>query len=430
MESKAVPSDAKQSTYGTHRVSNQPPPLGSPNLALYPALRDALIREGGGWGVDEVTAFGAVCASPEVQYWSELADRNRPVLRTHDRYGHRIDEVEYDPSYHRLMALAIGNGLHAAPWRDRRPGAHVVRAAKVSVWADQAILCPIWMTYAAIPALRHSPDLAAVYEPSLTSHTYVPGLSTPSAKTGITAGMSMTEKQGGSDLRALTTKAIPNSDGSFSITGHKWFTSAPMSDVFLVGAQAPGGISCFLVPRVLPDGSRNRMRLQRLKNKLGNHANASSEVEYDGATAWLVGEQGRGTSAIMDMVSMGRLDVATGSATLMRVALAHAIHHGLYRQAFGAALIEQPLMRNVLADLAVEAEAATMVTMRLAGAADNAIRGDSRESLFKRIGAPATKYWLCKRTTQYVGEAMECLGGNGYVEDSGMPRLLREAPLA
>ncbi|OBJ13317.1 acyl-CoA dehydrogenase family protein [Mycobacterium sp. 1245801.1] len=431
METVALPSDVGRLTYDPHRVTNQPPPLRGYNLASYPALREALIREGGGWGIDEVTTFGAVCGSPEIQRCSELADRNRPILHTHDQYGHRIDEVEYDPSYHQLMALAVANGLHAAPWRDPRPGAHVVRAAKTSVWAgDQAILCPIWMTYVAIPSLRHAPDLAAIYEPLLSSRTYVPGLGVPSAKRGITAGMSMTEKQGGSDLRAVTTEAVPNGDGSFSITGHKWFTSAPMSDIFLVVAQAPGGISCFLLPRVLPDGSRNRMYLQRLKNKLGNHANASSEVEYDRATAWLIGEEGRGVATIMEMVSAGRLEVATGSATLIRVALTRAVHHAQYRHAFGAALIEQPLMRNVLADLAVEVEAATMVTMRLAGAADNAIRGDLREGLLRRIGVAAVKYWVCKRATQCVGEAMECLGGNGYIEDSGMPRLFREAPLA
>ncbi|OBK44051.1 acyl-CoA dehydrogenase family protein [Mycobacterium kubicae] len=420
-----------RSAYDTHVVSNQVPPMESLNLALHPALREALIRESGEWGMEEVTEFGARCGSREVQRWSDLADRNRPILHTHDRYGHRIDEVEYDPSYHHLMELAITNGLHAGPWADDRRGAHVVRAAKVSVWAaNPAVLCPVWMSYAAVPALRHNTELATVHEPLLTSCAYVPGNDVAGAKAGITAGMSMTEKQGGSDLRAGTTQASQNSDGSFSLTGHKWFTSAPMSDIFLVLAQAPGGLSCFLLPRVLPDGSRNRMFLQRLKDKLGNHANASSEVEYHGATAWLVGAEGRGVATIMEMVGMGRLDVALGSATLMRVALTHATHHAQHRKAFGAYLIDQPLMRNVLADLAVEAEAATIVTMRLAGAADNAIRGNEREGVLKRIGVAATKYWVCKRATHHVGEAMECLGGNGYVEESGMPRLYREAPLA
>ncbi|WP_082951461.1 acyl-CoA dehydrogenase family protein [Mycobacterium sp. 852002-51057_SCH5723018] len=415
----------------THLVTNQVPPLESHNLALDPALQEALIREGGEWGLDEVTKFGALCGSRKALRWGELADRNRPILHTHDRYGHRIDEVEYDPAYHQLMKLAISNGLHAAPWSDDRPGAHVVRAAKTSVWAaDPGILCPIWMTYAVIPALRHNTELAAVYEPLLTKCAYDPRPDAVSAKTAITAGMSMTEKQGGSDLRAGSTQGNRGSDNSFSLIGHKWFTSAPMSDIFLVLAQAPGGLSCFLLPRVLPDGGRNRMYLQRLKDKLGNHANASSEVEYDGATAWLVGEEGRGVSTIMEMVGMGRLDVALGSAALMRVALTHAIHHSQHRKAFGANLIEQPLMRNVLADLALEAEAATTATMWLAGASDRAIRGSERDSLLKRIGVPAIKYWVCKRATQHVGEAMECLGGNGYVEESGMPRLYREAPLA
>ena len=251
----------------------------------------------------------------------------------------------------------------------------------------------------------------------------------PTTKVGITAGMSMTEKQGGSDVRAGTTSATPNADGSYALTGHKWFTSAPMCDVFLVLAQAPGGLSCFFLPRVLPDGTRNRMFLQRLKDKLGNHANASSEVEYDGATAWLVGEEGRGVPTIIEMVNLTRLDCTLGSATSMRSGLTRAIHHAQHRKAFGAYLIDQPLMRNVLADLAVEAEAATILAMRMAGATDNAVRGDEREALLRRIGLAASKYWVCKRATPHAAEAMECLGGNGYVEESGMPRLYREAPL-
>ncbi|MDY6998803.1 MAG: acyl-CoA dehydrogenase family protein, partial [Actinomycetota bacterium] len=270
---------------------------------------------------------------------------------------------------------------------------------------------------------------AAVYEPLLTSRSYDPNLVVPTTKPGITAGMSMTEKQGGSDVRAGTTEAVPNADGSYRLTGHKWFTSAPMSDVFLVLAQAPNGLSCFFLPRILPDGTRNRMFLQRLKDKLGNHANASSEVEYDGATAWLVGEEGRGVSVIIEMVNLTRLDCTLGSATSMRNGLTRAIHHAQHRKAFGEYLIDQPLMRNVLADLAVEAEAATMLAMRMAGATDAAVRGDERETLLRRIGLAAAKYWVCKRSTPHAAEAMECLGGNGYVEDSGMPRLFREAPL-
>jgi putative acyl-CoA dehydrogenase len=285
------------------------------------------------------------------------------------------------------------------------------------------------MTYAVVPALRANSELASVYEPLLTSRSYDPELKVPTTKAGITAGMSMTEKQGGSDVRAGTTVATPNGDGTYSLTGHKWFTSAPMCDVFLVLAQAPGGLSCFFLPRVLPDGSRNRMFLQRLKDKLGNHANASSEVEYDCATAWLVGEEGRGVPTIIEMVNLTRLDCTLGSATSMRSGLTRAIHHAQHRKAFGAYLIDQPLMRNVIADLAVEAEAATMLAMRMAGATDSAVRGDERETLLRRIGLAAGKYWVCKRATPHAAEAMECLGGNGYVEESGMPRLYREAPL-
>jgi putative acyl-CoA dehydrogenase len=414
----------------THVVTNQVPPLENYNPASSPVLIEALIREGGQWGLDEVTEVGAISGSRQTQRWGELADRNQPILRTHDRYGHRVDEVDYDPAYHELMRAAIEHGLHAAPWADDRPGAHVVRAAKTSVWtAEPGHMCPISMTYAVVPALRCNPELAAVYEPLLTSRHYDPELTVPATKLGITAGMSMTEKQGGSDVRAGTTDAARNADGTYSLTGHKWFTSAPMCDIFLVLAQAPGGLSCFLVPRVLPDGGRNRMFLQRLKDKLGNHANASSEVEYDGATAWLVGEEGRGVPTIIEMVNLTRLDCALGSATSMRTGVTQAMHHAQHRKAFGAYLIDQPLMRNVLADLAVEAEAATVVAMRMAGATDNAVRGNQTEGLLRRIGLAATKYWVCKRATPHAAEAMECLGGNGYVEDSGMPRLYREAPL-
>ena len=414
----------------THVVTNQVPPLTDCNPATAPVLIEAMIREGGGWGLDEVTELGALSVGATAQRWGDLADRNVPVLHTHDRYGHRIDEIEYDPAYHELMRIAIGHGLHAAPWADDRPGAHVVRAAKMGVWTPEpGHVCPISMTYAVVPALRHNADLAEVYEPLLTSRAYDPELTIPSTKVGITAGMSMTEKQGGSDVRAGTTAAVRNADGSYSIIGHKWFTSAAMSDVFLVLAQTPGGLSCFLLPRVLPDGTRNRMFLQRLKNKLGNHANASSEVEYDGAVAWLVGEEGRGVSTIIEMVNLTRLDCTLGSATSMRQGLTRAIHHAQHRKAFGAYLIDQPLMRNVIADLAVEAEAATVVAMRMAGATDAVTRGDEREAMLRRIGLAAAKYWVCKRATPHAAEAMECLGGNGYAEDSGMPRLYREAPL-
>jgi putative acyl-CoA dehydrogenase len=415
----------------THSVINQVPPLEDFNAASSPALMSALVMEGGAWGADEVTYVGALAGSAKVLRWGELAERNRPVLHTHDPSGHRIDEVVYDPAYHQLMSTAIGHGLHATPWVDDRPGAHVVRAAKVSAWtAEPAHLCPIWMTYAVVPALRYNTELAQVYEPLLASRVYDPHLAVPTTKAGITAGMSMTEKQGGSDVRSGTTIASPNNDGTYSLTGHKWFTSAPMSDIFLVLAQAPGGLSCFFLPRVLPDGTRNRVFLQRLKNKLGNHANASSELEYDGAIAWIVGDEGRGVPTILEMVSIGRMDITLGSAASMRIGLAHAIHHAEHRRAFGRDLVDQPLMRNVLADLAVEAEAATLVAMRMAGATDRAVRGNRREALLRRIGVAASKYWVCKRAAVHAAEAMECLGGNGYVEESGMPRLYREAPLA
>ena len=414
----------------THVVTNQVPSLENDNPAAVPVLVEALIREGGQWGLDEFNDVGVLSGSRQAQRWGELADRNRPLLHTHDRHGYRVDEVDYDPAYHELMRAAITHGLHAAPWADDRPGAHVVRAAKMSAWnCEPGHVCPISMTYAVVPALRHNPDLAAVYEPLLTNREYDPEPKLATATAGITAGMSMTEKQGGSDVRAGTTQANPNADGSHTLTGHKWFTSAPMCDIFLVLAQAPGGLSCFMLPRILPDGTRNRMFVQRLKDKLGNHANASSEIEYDGAVAWLVGEEGRGVPTIIEMVNMTRLDCTLGSATSMRSGLTRAIHHAQHRKAFGAYLIDQPLMRNVLADLAVEAEAATIVAMRMAGATDRAVRGDQREALLRRIGLAASKYWVCKRATPHAAEALECLGGNGYAEESGMPRLYREAPL-
>jgi putative acyl-CoA dehydrogenase len=329
------------------------------------------------------------------------------------------------------MTVAVEAGIHAAPWADDREGAHVARAAKEFVWtaSDPGHICPISMTYAVVPALRANAELAATYEPLLTSTTYDFGLRVPSTKAGLIAGMSMTEKQGGSDVRANTTTATPTGDGSYALVGHKWFTSAPMSDFFLTLAQAPGGLSCFFVPRVLPDGERNAIRLQRLKNKLGNRSNASSEIEYDGALGWLVGEEGRGVPTIIEMVNMTRLDCTIGSAAGMRIATMQAVHHARHRSAFGKLLVDQPLMGNVLADLAVEAEAATYAAMRLAGATDRVARGDEQEAAVRRIALAVSKYWVCKRAPAHAAEALECLGGNGYVEDSGMPRLFRESPL-
>ncbi|MQA61667.1 MAG: DNA alkylation response protein [Actinophytocola sp.] len=415
----------------THEVTNQAPPLIGYDVAEYPALLSGVRTEGAEWAIDELHELGTLAGSEQVQEWARLVEKHPPVLRTHDRYGHRIDEVEFHPHWHDLMNVAISHGLHATPWRDQRKGAHVARAAKNFIWGqtDPGHICPISMTYAAVPALREQPDLAAIYEPLLASSTYDYGLRVPTTKRGLIAGMSMTEKQGGSDVRANTTTARPNGDGSYVITGHKWFTSAPMSDVFLTLAQTETGLSCFLLPRVLPDGTRNAIHLQRLKDKLGNRSNASAEIEYDGALGWLVGEEGRGVPTIIQMVNMTRLDCAVGSAAGMRAGVVQAVHHATHRSAFGAKLIDQPLMANVLADLAVEAEAATVVSMRLAGAVDRAVAGDEREAMLRRIGLAATKYWVCKRAPAHAAEALECLGGNGYVEESGMPRLFRESPL-
>ncbi|MEU7169443.1 acyl-CoA dehydrogenase family protein [Streptomyces morookaense] len=415
----------------THEVFNQAPPLTGFTTADDPALLEALRREGGGWGEAEVRALGTRAGSAQVQDWARLAEANPPVLHTHDRYGHRIDEVEFHPAWHELMAAAVETGQHAAPWADARPGAHLVRAAKFYVWAqaEPGHGCPVSMTYAAVPALRAQPELAAAYEPLLASRTYDHGLRPPLGKQGLIAGMSMTEKQGGSDVRANTTTAVAAGDGSYTITGHKWFTSAPMSDVFLVLAQAEEGLTCFLMPRVLPDGTRNAMRLQRLKDKLGNRSNASAEIEYEQAVAWPVGEPGRGVRTIVEMVNMTRLDCVLGSAAGMRAGLRQAVHHAAHRRAFGAELVDQPLMRNVLADLAVESEAATLLAMRLAAAVDRSLAGDAAEAALRRLALAAGKYWVCKRGSTHAAEALECLGGNGYVEESGMPRLYREAPL-
>jgi putative acyl-CoA dehydrogenase len=409
----------------THVVTNQPPPLVGHDVAADPALLEAVDREGAGWYLDDLHRLGKLAGGEEAQRWGEAANRYPPVLRTHDRYGNRIDEVDFHPAWHALLDVAVGAGLAGAPWADPRPGSHVARAAGLFVWGqvEQGHTCPISMTYAVVPALRATPDLAAVYEPLLTSRSYDYGLRTPATKRGLLAGMGMTEKQGGSDVRSNTTTATPAGDGTWLLCGHKWFTSAPMSDLFLVLARAPAGLSCFLVPRVLPDGTRNVFRIQRLKDKLGNRSNASAEPEFDGTVGWLVGPEGRGVATIIQMVALTRLDCGIGSAAGMRAALAQAAHHSGYRRVFGARLVDQPLMRNVLADLALESEAALSLALRVAGAVD---RG---ERAFARLVTAVAKYWICKRQPAFVAEALECLGGNGYVEDSGMPRLYREAPL-
>jgi putative acyl-CoA dehydrogenase len=405
---------------GTHTVSNQVPPLdGFDPLGCDPGLTDALRREG---AAPDLKALALVVGSAEYREHARLANEHEPVLRTHDRYGHRIDEVEFHPSWHALMRLSVEHGLHAAAWAD---GSHLARAAGFYLVStlEQGHCCPISMTYAAVPALRHAPELAERYEPGLAARTYAPGLARPETKPGLLAGMSMTEKQGGSDVRAGTTRATPNHDGTYSLVGHKWFTSAPMNDLFMTLAQAPGGLTCFVLPRVLPDDTRNALRIQRLKDKLGNRSNASAELEYSGAVGWPVGDEGRGVATIIEMVSMTRLDCVLGAAATVRAALSEAAHHVAHRSAFGARLADQPLMQSVVGELAVESEAATTLAVRLAGAVE---RG---EAAFLRLALPAAKYLVCKRTPAVVAEALECLGGNGYVEESPLPRLYRESPL-
>ncbi|MFJ7077319.1 acyl-CoA dehydrogenase family protein [Streptomyces sp. NPDC098781] len=415
----------------THIVTNQPPPLtGYDVYTADRALTSAVERHLGpdlrSEAGEELAAFGRTCGSAQVQEWGVLANENPPRLRTHDRYGHRVDEVEFHPSWHRLLGKGVSAGLTAA-WA--RPGGHVRRAAAFMLWTqvEAGNGCPLSMTHAAVPALRTDPDLAAEWEPRLTSMIYDQQLRPADQKPGALFGMGMTEKQGGSDVRAGTTAARPLPDGeSYELTGHKWFCSAPMSDGFLVLAQAPGGLTCFLVPRVLEDGSRNVFLIQRLKDKLGNRSNASAEVEFDGTWARRVGEEGRGVRTIIEMVAATRLDCVLGSAGLMRQAVAQAVHHCDHRQAFGGRLVDKPLMRNVLADLAIESEAATTLALRLAAAYDD--DGEQERALL-RIAVPAAKYWVTKRCTPVTVEASECLGGNGYVEESGMPRLVRESPL-
>ncbi len=418
----------------THTVTNQAPPLvGHDVYGGDRALTEGVERhlasaapELLGEVREELTLLGRSAGSAQAQEWGRQANENPPVLRTHDRYGNRIDEVEFHPAWHRLLGKAVSAGLTDA-WG--RPAGHLRRAAGFFVWsqAEAGHGCPVSMTHAAVPALRTDPELAAEWEPRLTSHVYEEGLAPAAQKGGVLFGMGMTEKQGGSDVRANTTAAAAlDASGEYVLTGHKWFCSAPMSDGFLVLAQAPGGLTCFLVPRVLPDGTRNVFAIQRLKDKLGNRSNASSEVEFDRTWARRVGEEGRGVRTIIEMVAATRLDCVIGSASLMRQALTQAVHHAEHRSAFGAPLIDQPLMRNVLADLALESEAATTLTLRLAAAYDT---GTDQEKAFLRLAVPAAKYWVTKRCTPMVAEALECLGGNGYVEESGMPRLLRESPL-
>ncbi|MFH8801419.1 acyl-CoA dehydrogenase family protein [Streptomyces sp. NPDC017936] len=415
----------------THTVTNQPPPLLGYDVygadrALVAAVERHLDPELLDEARGELSALGRAAGSAQLQEWAIQADENPPTLRTHDRYGHRVDEVEFHPAWHRLLGKGVGAHLTAA-WA--RPGGHVRRAAGFVVWTqvEAGNCCPLSMTHAAVPALRTDPELAAEWEPRLTSTVYDRETRPARLKAGALFGMAMTEKQGGSDVRANTSSARPLAqDGTYELTGHKWFCSAPMSDAFLVLARAPEGLTCFLVPRVLDDGTRNPFLLQRLKDKLGNRSNASAEVEFDGTWARRVGEEGRGVQTIMGMVAATRLDCVLGSAGLMRAAVAQAVHHCAYREAFGGKLLDKPLMRNVLADLALETEAATTLGLRLAAAYDD---GGEQERALLRIAVPAAKYWVTKRCTPVTVEAAECLGGNGYVEESGMPRLVRESPL-
>jgi putative acyl-CoA dehydrogenase len=408
-------------------VWNQPPPLhGFDPLGCDPALVDAVDREGAGDALPTLKGLGSVVASAEARDHARLADAHPPTLRTHDRFGARLDEVEYHPSWHWLMGTSVGWGLHATPWvAGVGSGAHVARAAGFYLMnqLEPGHCSSISMTYAAVPALRLDADLAQRFEPGLRSQHYDPRPAETGAKAGLLAGMSLTENQAGSDLRAVATTAEQVGDGWYRVVGQKWFTSAPTSDLLVVLAQAPGGPTCVVVPRVLPDGSRNGLRLHRLKDKLGNRANATAEVEYAGALGWRLGEEGRGIATALTMVTMTRLDCVIGSAGVVRAALSEAAHHVAHRTAFGSALIDAPLMQTVIADLALESEAATVLALRLAGAVDR------EESTFLRLALPAAKYLVCKRAPTTVAEALECLGGNGYVEDSGLPRLYREAPL-
>ncbi|WP_072391537.1 isovaleryl-CoA dehydrogenase [Hyphomicrobium sp. CS1GBMeth3] len=424
--------------WSTHEVLNQPPPFENVNLFTSDTvLKETVLREAGGEAGAELAAFGALCGSAERLEQGRLANAFPPWLETHDAQGRHADLVLYHPAYHACMATSMGAGLHAAPWehlarRGTEPsvGACVARAAGFYMAAqmEPGHCCPITMTNAGVPLLLKRPDLAKDWLPKVLSRTYDARFAPLDQKQSVTFGMGMTEKQGGTDVRANTTRAEPDGpDGSYILTGHKWFLSAPMSDAFFVLAQAPAGLSCFFMPRFLPDGSVNAVHLMRLKDKLGNRSNASSEVELDGAVAWLVGDEGRGVATILDMVTWTRLDCALSSAGLMRSALAHAVHHAEARRVFGKPLAAHPLMRHVLADLALDVEAATVLAFRLARTF--AAAGDALSAAWRRLMTPVTKYWVCKTAPQFAYEAMECLGGNGYTEAFPLARIYRESPV-
>lgn len=431
----AAESMTLQNRFFTHEVGNQPPPLVPYDVwETDLPMREALEREGGAWGVGEVSVY-AGRVGDELMEAGRLANENRPRLKAFDPFGHRVDEIEFHPAYHQLMAAAVRHGVPNFGWRNAdRPGAHVVRAALCYLdnQADQGHCCPMTMTYACVPTIRHQPELAESWLPRILSTEYDPRSLPATHKAGNTIGMGMTEKQGGSDVRANTTRALAvgaRGPGQlYELVGHKWFFSAPMCDAHLVLAQTDGGLSCFLMPRFGPDGRLNAVRVQRLKDKLGDWSNASSEVELCGAAAWMVGEEGRGVATILEMVALTRQDCVIGSSSLMRQALVQAIHHARHRSAFGKPLILQPLMSNVLADLALESEAAVALAMRVARAVDAGSR-DAGERAFARLATAVAKYWICKRAPAFVNEAQECLGGAGYVEDVSMARLYRQAPL-
>ncbi|MBI2435905.1 MAG: isovaleryl-CoA dehydrogenase [Candidatus Hydrogenedentes bacterium] len=424
------------SPYQTHEVLNQPPPLEKYNpYAADTVLREGVKREGAAWADADLLAFGQQTGQADFIKLGFLANTCTPVLRTHDRFGHRLDVIEYHPAWHELMRAGVQQGVHALPWREAKRGAHVARAVKhfLLTQVEAGVGCPLTMTFAAAPALHAQPEIAAEWLPRITSLDYDPRFLPAQEKTGCIMGMAMTEKQGGSDVRANTTQAVAiGAEGpgeEYLLTGHKWFCSAPMCDAFLTLAQSDGGLSCFIVPRWLPDGTKNRVFIQRLKDKLGNRSNASGEIEFLDTWARMVGEEGRGVPTIIEMVNHTRLDCVIGSAALMRQALVQAIHHCRHRSAFGKLLIDQPLMRNVLADLALESEAATLLMLRLARGYDAAAADPAQRPLVRLMTAIA-KYWVCKRTPAMVYEALECLGGAGYVEESIFPRLYREAPLS
>lgn len=414
----------------THSVTNQPPPLEDYNLfETDTVLREAVTREGGTPHVAALTTYGARMGSAEAIAWGFEANRNPPELKLFDRYGQRIDEVNFHPAYHRLMELGLGSGFASTAWNANNAG-HVAHAALLFMTAqtEQGVCCPMTMTYAAVPALKHGGEKASPWIEKILQGKYDPASKPASQKQGVTIGMAMTEKQGGSDVRANTTKAESNGDGTYTLNGHKWFCSAPMCDAFLTLAYTDKGLGCFLVPRWTGNGERNAMHIQRLKDKLGDRANASSEIEYHGAEAVLLGEEGRGVRTIIEMVHHTRLDCTVAPAAFMRQALVQALWHTSHRSAFQKKLVDQPLMARVLADLALESEAATQLAFRMAGGFDGTAASQT-EALLSRIMTPIGKYWLNKRVVNFVYEAMECHGGAGYIEETMLPRLFRQSPL-